>query len=154
MGIGRGLPMQAGLLAVQANVGEDLVPVGNAMVLFLQQLGGSIFLAVARVIFGEGLRDELKDRISGVNVEAVVAAGARGDWSLVVPDGSIVQVVESYSKAVQQVFYLGIGISVTMFFATFGTGWVDIRKKEDVEPETDRPLQQGQQVEGEKIEAR
>jgi hypothetical protein len=131
--------MQSGLLAVQANVGPSLMAVGTAMILFSQQFGGALVIAIARALLSQKLRDELKDRIPGVDAQAVVDAGARGDWKALVGEGDIPEVIASYTVAVGDTFYLGAACGVAVFVVSFGMGWVDLRKvNAAAAPETDR----------------
>jgi hypothetical protein len=101
-----------------------------SIVLFAQNLGGSIFLVVANAIFNNGLRMELEGRASSLNVDpaTIVAVGVRslGDIGLS-PEG-LSAAVQSYANAANQVMWLGVATAIITIFCSFGLGNGNIHK--------------------------
>jgi hypothetical protein len=66
-----------------------------AMVFFMQQLGGAIFLSVSQNIFSNKLVDRLSG-VAGLGAETIVNTGAT-DLRSVVPASELGTVVDAYS---------------------------------------------------------
>ena len=131
-GVGRGFGLQAPLLAVQNNSAKDEISILTGLVVFSQQLGGAVFLSLAEVIFGTGLRDNLAIYAPDANAEAVIVAGATA-FRNVVSTASVPGVLLAYSKAFDQVMYLATGAAGGAFLFAFGMGWVKINTKKETE---------------------
>ncbi|KAL4798396.1 major facilitator superfamily domain-containing protein [Aspergillus venezuelensis] len=128
VGLGRGASTQAPMLAVQNGVAPDDLSTAMAVLAFSQTFGGSVFLAIASVIFNEGLKDQIPRYAPNVDTSAVVAAGATGFRDLV-SDDDLAGVVKGYAKAIDWVFYLVAALCAVQFFVSWGMGWVDVRQK-------------------------
>ncbi|OJJ56203.1 hypothetical protein ASPSYDRAFT_34192 [Aspergillus sydowii CBS 593.65] len=128
VGIGRGCATQAPMLAVQNGIAPDDLSTGMAILTFCQTFGGSVFLAVANVIFSEGLKSQIPRYAPNVHPDVVIAAGATGFRQTVAGD-DLVGVLKGYSRAVGWAFYLVAALCVVSFASGWGMGWVDLRKK-------------------------
>ncbi|OHW98068.1 MFS multidrug transporter [Colletotrichum incanum] len=128
LGAGRGANMQMHVIAVQANSAPSRLPVAMATLIFLQTFGGAIFLTAAEVIFSEGLGNNLAKYAPAVDAKIILAAGGTG-FRTVVPKAELPGVLMAYSKSINEVFYLLIGLGGVTFGMAWGMGWVDIRKK-------------------------
>ncbi|KAL4945539.1 hypothetical protein BDV06DRAFT_219227 [Aspergillus oleicola] len=128
VGLGRGASTQAPMLAVQNGINPDDISTAMAVLAFSQTFGGSVFLAIASVIFNEGLKDQIPRYAPNVDTSAVVAAGATGFRDLVSGD-DLAGVVKGYAKAIDWVFYLVTSLCVVQFLVSWGMGWVDVRQK-------------------------
>ncbi|KAL4865430.1 hypothetical protein BDV12DRAFT_200170 [Aspergillus spectabilis] len=128
LGLGRGMATQPPMLAVQTGISPDDVSTAMAILTFSQTFGGSVFLAIASVIFTEGLKDQIPRFAPSIDANEVIAAGATGFRDIVSGD-ELQGVLRGYAKAVGWVFYLVAGLCVLQFAASWGMGWVDLRKK-------------------------
>ncbi|KAL4816742.1 major facilitator superfamily domain-containing protein [Aspergillus spinulosporus] len=128
IGLGRGASTQPSLLAVQNGVAPDDLSTAMAILTFSQTFGGSVFLAVASVIFSEGLKSQIPRYAPGVNPQQIIAAGATG-FRDIVGGEDLEGVLKGYAKAINWVFYLVVALSVVQFGVSWGIGWVDIRPK-------------------------
>ncbi|KAL4767534.1 major facilitator superfamily domain-containing protein [Aspergillus nidulans var. acristatus] len=128
LGLARGASTQPTLLAVQNGVAPDDLSTAMAILTFSQTFGGSVFLAVASVIFSEGLKSQIPRYAPGVNPQQVIAAGATG-FRDIVRGEDLKGVLRGYARAINWVFYLVVGLSVVQFGVSWGIGWVDIRPK-------------------------
>ncbi|PWY83324.1 MFS general substrate transporter [Aspergillus heteromorphus CBS 117.55] len=127
IGFGRGAATQVPMIAIQNAVTPNQISTAMALMTFSQTFGGSIFLAVAEVIFSAGLRKEIPKYAPAVSAESVIAAGATG-FREIVPAADLVAVLKAYSKSIDGVFYLGAGLVCVQFIFTWGMGWKNIKK--------------------------
>lgn len=128
LGFGRGMAMQVPILAIQAYSAPNMVSIATASLVFCQTFGGAVTIAVANVIFNTGLRSELKSRIPEMDTDTIIDAGASAVRQVVPPE-HLADALMAYSEAATSTFYFGVAASIVMFFAAWGTGWKDIRKK-------------------------
>ncbi|KAF6800944.1 major facilitator superfamily transporter [Colletotrichum sojae] len=128
-GVGSGAMSSGAYIAVQNTVPTPQIPIAMAIIIFMQNMGGAIFLIAANAIFSNTLRRELQSRaeLIGIEPEAVIAAGAKAVRT-VVPAEGLSEVLEAYSAGVGAVMYLGVGLSIATWAFGWGLGWKDIRK--------------------------
>ncbi|KAJ6444997.1 MFS multidrug transporter [Purpureocillium lavendulum] len=129
LGIGRGLAAQTGWFALSHVVPPETLPVAVSLNIFFQYLVGSVLLTVAQVVFTTSFRAELPRRIPGVDVDAIIAAGASGVRTSAVPLDKLADVVGVYSTSVAKVFLLPAMMGVVLFVAALFSGWIDTRRK-------------------------
>ena len=127
-GAGRGLGLQMPMVAVQATIAPAQLPVAMSLVAFSQTFAGALFLSFADTIFTNSLQTLLKQNAPGVDMEAVVGAGAYAIRQAV-PKAALGNVLRAYSQSVDRVFYMCAGLAVGCFVLAWAMGWVDIRKK-------------------------
>jgi MFS family permease len=130
-GFGLGCGFQTSTLSPQNVLPRADVPIGMAMMFFMQQLGGSIFLSVSQNIFS----NKLVDRLSGVadlNAEAIVNTGATNLRS-VVPANELSTVVDAYSYSLTRVFIMAATLSSFMILGSLAVEWKSIKGKGDFE---------------------
>lgn len=71
-GIGVGFGFQQGAVAVQAVLPMAQVPIGTALIWFVQMLGGALFTSVAQNIFSTHLAENLANlQLPGLDPEAI-----------------------------------------------------------------------------------
>jgi hypothetical protein len=121
------------IIALQNTLPASEISIAMAVLIFCQNFGGAIFLAFAEAVFSNSLKKLLTEYVPGVPAETIIAAGATG-WRSIVPENQADGVFRAYGVSIDRTFYLAIGTSLgTMVFACC-MGWVDIRKKKDIEP--------------------
>ncbi|KAI0104436.1 putative MFS multidrug transporter [Daldinia grandis] len=130
-GVGRGLGMQMPILAVQNTLPPAQISVAMALLMFSQNFGGALFLSFAETIFSNSLKTLIPEYAPSVDPEAIINAGATGFRTVISPT-EIANVLVAYSKSVDRVFYMTAGMSVLCFVFSWGIGWKDIRKKNEV----------------------
>lgn len=126
-GFGIGSGFQTSTLAPQTVLPRDDVPLGMAMMFFMQQLGGSAFIPVAQNIFSRQLLNGLF-KIKVVNAEAVVEAGATA-YRAVVPQSDVDAVMNAYSYALTRAFVLVAAISAATVLGAVIVEWKSIKGK-------------------------
>ncbi|GIJ91085.1 hypothetical protein Asppvi_010050 [Aspergillus pseudoviridinutans] len=130
MGFGRGAAMQTPMIAVQNAVLPDEMSTAMAILTFSQTIGAAIFLAVAQVLFSQGLRSTIPQYAPTVDPGTVIAAGATG-FRGVVSEASLPGVLLAYSKSIGHIFYLVAALSVVQFFLAWGMGWKNVGKPKE-----------------------
>ncbi|CAD6572772.1 MAG: hypothetical protein ASARMPREDX12_005442 [Alectoria sarmentosa] len=128
--VGLGMAVQQGYVAVQSVVSVEQLAVASALISAFQSLGGAISVSVGNTV----LLNELYDAaLPGVDIDAVIAAGATGFRTLV-PEERIPELLSVYNEAFRKVFLIGIVCSGLAFVAALGLEWKSIKSgKGDVE---------------------
>lgn len=116
------------MIAVQLVLSADDMPMGLAILTFSQMMGGAVWLAVAQVIFSHGLRENLGRFAPATDADVIMARGATAFRSFV-PEAEIPGVLAAFSKAINWVFYLAVGLVAISFLASFGVGWKSVKKQ-------------------------
>lgn len=104
-----------------------------AVLIFAQTFGGAVLLCVGNTIFNNNLRTKLFDYVPGLNVQAVITAGANG-FREVVTAAQLPGVLRAYSDSIDLVFWLGVASAICIFGLAWGMGWNDIREKKKPAP--------------------
>ncbi|EHA25776.1 hypothetical protein ASPNIDRAFT_189760, partial [Aspergillus niger ATCC 1015] len=126
MGAGIGMGAQQTVLAMQASLPSEDVPVGTALMIFYQTLGGAVFLIVAQNLFQHELVKRLTGRnIPGVDASSVAAAGATEVRNLV-PPKYLGESLEAYNGAVVKTFYISVALAAVAVLATFVPEWKSV----------------------------
>lgn len=142
-GIGIGAGFQTVTLVPQTVLGKKDVPLGMGLMFFMQQLGGSVFLAVGQNVFVARLVEGLEG-IAGLDAMQIVNTGATALRS-VVPKEELVAVVEAYSHALTGVFMLAAALGACMILGTMALEWKSIKgvKKSVGEEAAEMAAEQG-----------
>ncbi|CAH0056148.1 unnamed protein product [Clonostachys solani] len=131
----RGLGMQMSTVAIQNALPPSEIAIGNSMLVFSQSLFGAILITAANTIFQERLKTYIKNETPSIDPIAAIAAGGSAEAvrALAPAGGELLRsVLIVYSKSVGNVYYLLIGTSIVSLAASFGMGWVDVRKKKPI----------------------
>ncbi len=99
-----------------------------AILILCQNLGAAVFLTLAQTVFTNSLSSAITKDAPSVSANAVLAGGARKVRTLVSAQ-QLPGVLRAYSKAVDSVMYMGIGLGGLAFTCAWGLGWKDIRQK-------------------------
>lgn len=114
-------------------------PTVIAFMIFVENLVSAIFTIVGNSIFTQTLTRQVFVLAPSVNPEAALAAGGSAEAvRALLPPGSpeLYGLLFAYSNSVNAVFYLLAALAVVAFIASWGMGWVDIRKKAPAEVRT------------------
>lgn len=125
-GSGLGIGAQTANLATQVVLPREDVALGLAMMFFMQQLGGSVFLAVGQSIFSRQLVAKLSGT-AGLDTKTIVDTGAT-DLRYVVPADKMDGVARSYSYALNRVFILSAALSACMLLGSLMVEWRSIKR--------------------------
>ncbi|KAK4226354.1 major facilitator superfamily domain-containing protein [Podospora fimiseda] len=125
-GFGLGFGMQTSGLAIQAVLGKGDLPIGIAINMFVQQLGGAVFTSVGQTILTNLLVSQLSG-IEGFNPKDIVQEGA----TLILEDASPelrARIIGAYEYACRHVFICAMSLSFAALLAAFGMEWINIKK--------------------------
>ncbi|KAK3677024.1 hypothetical protein LTR78_003229 [Recurvomyces mirabilis] len=128
-GLGIGLGMQQGNMAAQT-VCKDRkdVPMAVSLMMFMQQLGGAIFISVGQNVFDSGLVSELVGAIPGISVGTIVNTGAT-DLRGIVPPEDLPLLLTKYNFALRQVWVVGTAMACLAALGAFALEWKSVKGK-------------------------
>jgi hypothetical protein len=126
-GIGLGAGMSQPLMAVQAAVPRADMPSATVIVMFMQSLGGAVFVSAAQNLFHNKLLENLTI-IPEVNANQVMEAGATMIRS-VVSKQALPKVLQAYSSAITYSFYIAVAFSGLSIFGALPMQWLSLEKK-------------------------
>ncbi|KIV78950.1 hypothetical protein PV11_06548 [Exophiala sideris] len=155
-GFGIGAGFQTSTMAPQKVLPRADVPLGMALTFFMQQLGGSIFIAISQNIFSNQLVDSLSG-IAGLDAQVIINTGATA-LRRTVPASQLVTVVNAYSYALTRVFILAAALGAALIIPALAVEWKSIKTKKttaskDAEGDVESAQEQGQALEtGARIE--
>ncbi|KAI0103189.1 major facilitator superfamily transporter [Nemania sp. FL0031] len=132
----RGIALQIAVISIQNAVTPAQSPIAIAFLVFAQSLLAAIFVIAGNAIFTQTLTLQVSVLAPSVSPEAALAAGGGAEAvRALLPPGSpeLGGLLLAYSKSVNAVFYLLVAVAVVCFAASWGMGWVDIRKKNECE---------------------
>jgi hypothetical protein len=115
------------IIAVQTNLKPQETAIGMALIIFCQNLGGTLFLSFAQTIFSNSLVNALHKFAAEINVTLITSSGATG-FRDAIPESSVARVLLAYNEAVNNVFYLASGGAVAMILCCWGMGWKSVNK--------------------------
>ena len=128
-GGGIGFAIQQGIVAVQAVLPQEVVPIATSLILFAQSLSGAIFVSVGSSLLRNRLESGLEvAQLPGVDVASVLAAGAT-QVKDVVPKESLTQVFQIYNDALDKVFIVAVPLAGLGMICALGLEWKSLRAK-------------------------
>jgi len=129
LGLGVGAGMQQGNMAAQTVLTGKDVPLGVALMMFCQQLGGAIFVSVGQNVFSSKLVGGLTDLVDGLSAQDVVNTGAT-ELRLIVPADQLAAVLSVYNAALRQVFVVGVAMACLAAIGAFALDWRSVKGKQ------------------------
>jgi hypothetical protein len=104
---------------VQTAVPQEDIPIATSLVMFFQQLSGSIFIAVAQSVLQNILVPQMLDIDSLITGKQISEAGATGLKGLV-PVDRLPELLIAYAKTLNAVFRIGtvmaaLGVAMACF---------------------------------------
>ncbi|KAJ5175820.1 uncharacterized protein N7482_001697 [Penicillium canariense] len=152
-GLGLGSGMQQPTMAAQTVLDQADVPIGVALMFLFQSLGGAVWVAVSQNLYTNYIATELPS-ISGINPEAILAAGAT-ELAKLVPADKLHAVLVIYNAALHRAFFVPVALSCVMILPALGMEWRNVkresekREKEKLssEKESEAPIKRTSDVE-------
>ncbi|KAJ6615837.1 major facilitator superfamily domain-containing protein [Mycena sp. CBHHK59/15] len=108
LGLGYGAGMNQSVMAAQTVLDKKDVATGMALIIFLQTMGGALFVSVAQNVFENKLVSGLAHDVVGVDPTIVLRVGAT-NLKDAIPPQLVDAVVLVYNKALVDVFYVATG---------------------------------------------
>ena len=127
-GAGVGFGMQQTLIAAQTVLPKEDVPIGTAIIMFSQTLGGALFVSVAQNVFTNRLLSNLQKVVPDLNPTIVLATGATS-LKDVIPTQFLPGVQQAYNDSIMNTFYVGVAMAVLSIFGSVLLEWRSVKGK-------------------------
>ncbi|KAF2022737.1 MFS general substrate transporter [Setomelanomma holmii] len=125
---GVGFGIQQPLFAIQAVLPTDDVPVGTAIMMFTQTLGGAMFISVGQNVFTNQLQKNLGLAVPDINVGLVLQIGATELKNAIEPK-HIAGVLYAYNHTLTQTFYVVVATASLSIFGAALVQWKSMKGK-------------------------
>lgn len=126
-GFSLGLGMQQAQLAAQTVLKRADVPTGLALMVFMQTLGGAVFISVGQNVLTSRLVSGITQLVEGLDPAMIVNTGAT-DLRDLVPADQLPAVLEVYNEALRQVFLIATGMAAVTILGAVGLEWKSVKK--------------------------
>ncbi|KAI1813743.1 MFS general substrate transporter [Poronia punctata] len=142
----RGMGIQIAIVAIQNSLPPKQSQLGTSFLVFCQTFGAAVWIVVGNTVFTQSLISETRRLVPSIDPSAVLKAGgsAQAVRSLAAPGSPELEaLLQAFSNAFSAVCYLMVALAGVGTFASFGMGWVDVRKKKTqapAEPATEAPV--------------
>lgn len=137
---GLGMAVQQGFIAAQTVLRLDQISIGIAAIVCFQSLGGAIFVSVGNSILqNELINAGTANKLPGINVQAIITAGATQFRSLV-PANALPALLIVYNEALRRVLLAAIPLSGLAFLAVLGLEWKSVKEKRAVTESSWEPI--------------
>ena len=128
-GAGVGFGMQQPLIAVQTVLDINDVPTGTAVVVFMQTLGGALFVSIAQNVFQNKLVQYIAEYLPELSdPRAILAIGATSVQQLVEPS-MLSGVTQAYNDALTKTFIVFAAMAVASMIGAAFTEWKSVKGK-------------------------
>lgn len=128
-GVGVGSGMQQPMIAVQASLSQDDVPIGTAIMMFSQTLGGALFISVAQNVFQNQLVSNIAALgVRGLDPNIVIQTGATQIQSLI-PKKFLAVVLTAYNASLTHTYYVSVAMGALSIFGAACMEWNSVKKK-------------------------
>ncbi|KLU91665.1 major facilitator superfamily transporter [Magnaporthiopsis poae ATCC 64411] len=127
-GAGVGLGMQQPLMAVQTVLSIEDVPTGTSVVVFLQTLGGALFVSICHNVFTNRLVENLTIIFPNVDVASVLRSGATNLADALTPE-LVPVVLGAYSSALTRTFLVSAALSAISIIGSAFIEWESVKGK-------------------------
>ena len=127
-GFGVGFGMQQSLICAQTVLPIQDVPVGTAMMIFFQTMGGAIFLSVGQNIFTNKLLTGVIATVPGIDPNVVIHSGAT-NLRKNIPPQFLAAVQTAYNHALTQTWYVSVAMACLSVFGIVWIEWKSVKGK-------------------------
>lgn len=127
-GAGVGFGMQQALMTAQTVLDLVDVPVGTSLIMFMQILGGALFISVAQNIFTNRLSANLVHYVPSLHPDIVLQKGATSLKDNV-STSNLPEVLFAYNNALTQTFYVSLALAALSIFGSLGIEWKSVKGK-------------------------
>ena len=126
-GFGLGIGAQQATFAAQACLKPKDAPTGVSLILFMMQLGGTVFVSVGQNVFTNEFVKGLKGVPGLEDARAVVGTGAT-ELRKVVPKDVLPRVLAVYNGALVKSFQVALAMACLSFLGSILMEWKNIKK--------------------------
>jgi len=127
-GIGIGLGMQQPLIAVQTVLDISEVPIGTSIIIFLQTLGGALFVSIGQNVFSNKLLQGLAKYAPSIDPSIILKIGATSIQGTV--DKSVLPgVTLAYNDALTHSFLVAAVMAAFTMVGSAAIEWKSVKGK-------------------------
>ncbi|KAJ5032371.1 uncharacterized protein L3040_008976 [Drepanopeziza brunnea f. sp. 'multigermtubi'] len=127
-GIGVGLGLQQPMIAVQAVLDISQVPIGTSIVIFLQTLGGALFVSIGQNVFTNKLVQGLAKYAPSIDPKAVLQIGATSLQSEL-SAAELPGVKMAYNEALTKSFLVAAAMAAFSIIGSAAIEWKSVKGK-------------------------
>ncbi|OCL13154.1 MFS general substrate transporter [Glonium stellatum] len=127
-GAGVGLGMQQTLMVVQTVLPDADVPIGTAIMMFSQTLGGALFISVAQNVFTNQLIKNLSKAVPNLDPGLVLRTGAT-ELKHAIPSQFLDGVLNAYNKTLTETFYVSVALAAMSLGGAVFVEWKSMKGK-------------------------
>ncbi|ROW15687.1 hypothetical protein VPNG_02154 [Cytospora leucostoma] len=128
MGFAAGIGFQAPQSAVQTVLPAKDASMGLAIIIFAQNFGPAVFIAISQTIFLNRLSGSLEALIPGLTPDVVNNMGLTELKSLV-GDQNLEKALGIFDKSLTQTWYLAVALACTTMVGSLGMEWRSVKDK-------------------------
>lgn len=128
-GFSGGIGFQGSQTAVQATLSAADVNLDIGVILFGQSMGPAVFIAIAQVIFTNGLSQSLKHIVSGLT-PADLAYHGLGNIKKIVPEQRWDEAVIAIDRSLVRTWYLTVALACTTIVGSLLIEWRSVKQKQ------------------------
>ncbi|OGM49400.1 MFS toxin efflux pump [Aspergillus bombycis] len=125
-GAGVGCGLQQPMVAVQGALPPADLPLATVIVVFMQTIGGSIFMSVGQNVFQNQLLRNLATQAPGVDAAQVLRAGATMLRDTV-PSEMLPGALRAYNSAITEAFYVAVAMAVLALPGALAVQWISVK---------------------------
>jgi hypothetical protein len=128
-GAGVGFGMQQTLVAVQTVLPADDIPIGTAIMMFTQTLGGALFISVGQNVFTNQLIKNLASIVPDLDAGLVLRTGATELKNAIDPE-YLGGVLTAYNQTLTQTFYVSVACGAMSIVGAAFVEWKSMKGKQ------------------------
>lgn len=127
-GAGIGAGMQQTLIAAQTALPLSDVPVGTAIMMFAQTLGGALMVSVGQNVFQNQLLKNLQTAVPSLDAKVVIATGAT-QFQKSIPKEFLARAILAYNDALTQTWYVAVALAAISGLGAAVIQWKSVKGK-------------------------
>ncbi|TGO82211.1 hypothetical protein BPOR_0889g00040 [Botrytis porri] len=127
-GIGIGFGMQQPLIACQTVLDISQVPTGTSVIIFVQTLGGALFVSIGQNVFTNKLAQNLAHYVPDLDPAVVLSTGATSIQKDIAPE-YLAGVTISYNNALTQSFLVAAVMAALTIIGSVAIEWKSVKGK-------------------------
>ena len=128
-GFSGGIGFQGSQAAVQTTLNTADVNLGIGVVLFGQNIGPAVFIAISQVLFMNQVSSSLKDIEPGLSPFFIEEHGL-GEISRSVPMGRHVEALDRINRSLTNTWYLDVALACTTIVGSLLVEWRSVKQKQ------------------------
>jgi hypothetical protein len=127
-GIGIGLGMQQPLIAVQTVLDISQVPIGTSVIIFVQTLGGALFVSIGQNVFSNKLLQGLAEYVPNVDPTIILSTGATSIQQTI-DKAYLPGVTLAYNNALTESFLVAAIMAAFTILGSIAVEWKSVKGK-------------------------